>query len=217
MIRINLISDAVQPASRAAAKTSRAGENLASFPLAQAESAGSPGILPAILMVACLLAAVGWLIFDYVRTRNDLAQVQQQIALQQAQLSRLNRLRSEVARFEQQKAAIDRRIQLITQLQANRQESQQLLEFIAQTVDETPSLWLTGVTRKNDSLDIEGRAASINAVARFIGQLKRSGHFADVRMKTTEQQPNRPITTFQFTLAANYLPVQAAPGPKAGG
>jgi Tfp pilus assembly protein PilN len=170
----------------------------------------------ALVMVACLVGAVGWLVFDYTRTRTDLTQVQQQIALQQAQLARLNRLRHEVATFEQQKTAIDHRIQLISQLQANRMESQQLLDFLAQTVNGSPSLWLTGVTRKGNALDIEGRAASIDAVARFISELRRSGHFDQIQIKTTQQQPNHDVPTFQFSLAADFQPADAAAAKDGG-
>jgi Tfp pilus assembly protein PilN len=182
MIRINLISEAIPLAHRA------------------------------LVMVACLVGAVGWLFYDYTRTNAELGRVQQEIVVQQAQLARLTLLRREVATFDQQKATIDHRIQVISQLEADRRESQQLLDSIAQTVNGTPSLWLTGVTRKGDSLAIEGRAASINAVARFISELRRSGRFARIEIKSTEQQPNHQVPTFQFTLAADFQTKASAGG-----
>lgn len=217
MIRVNLIADAGRAPIRGAGKARRGGEAAGATAAATGEIRRAGSLTTAVAMIGCLAGAVGWLAFDYVRTERELGQVRQEVALQQAQLARLNRLRSEVATFEQQKAAIDRRIQLITGLEANRRESQELLEFIAQTVDGTPSLWLTGVTRKGEALNIEGRAGSIDAVARFIGELKRAGHFTDIEMKTTEQQPNRPVTTFQFKLTANYQANGAGPGAKSGG
>ncbi|HVB34991.1 MAG TPA: PilN domain-containing protein [Patescibacteria group bacterium] len=190
MIRINLISEAI--------------------PQARGEPARLAGAAQAVVLALCLALAVGWLVFDYYRTETAVTQVEHQLAVQRVALARLNRLRTEVATFQQQKTAIDRRIQLITQLDANRIQSQQLLESIADTVDRIPLLWLTGLSRKGNSLTIKGQAGSIDAVASFLSQLRRSGHFSEIQMKRTQQQPNSEVTSFNFSVSADYQATPAA-------
>lgn len=196
MIRVNLISEAI--------------------PLAHGEPLRLGAKAQALLLAACLAGAVGWLVLDYYRTETAVAQVERQLVLQRAALAQLNRLQTEVTTFEREKAAIDRRIQLITQLESNRADSQQLLASIAGTVDRTPLLWLTRVSCKGDSLSIEGEAGSISAVAAFISALRFSGHFGQIQMKTTQQQPNSQVPSFNFSLSAEYQPAPAATAAMAG-
>ena len=90
-------------------------------------------------------------------------------------------------RFESQKAVLQQRIDVIETLQRNRTGGQELLQMVANTVVRVDSLWLTSLERKGDSLDIQGEAGSINAVANFITQLKRSGYFDKVEIKEAQE------------------------------
>ena len=91
--------------------------------------------------------------------------------------ARLEQLKQQVDNFEKQKAVLQQRINVIEELQRNRTGGQELLDAIANTVSRTDTLWLTSVDRKGDALTINGSAGSINAVANYITQLKRSGYF----------------------------------------
>ena len=55
--------------------------------------------------------------------------------------------------------------------------------MVANTVVRVDALWLTSLERTGDNLKISGEAGSINAVANFITQLKRSGYFDKVEIK----------------------------------
>ena len=46
--------------------------------------------------------------------------------------------------------------------------------------------------RTGDSLDIAGEAGSINSVANFITQMKRSGYFDKVEIKDAKENDLRP-------------------------
>jgi Tfp pilus assembly protein PilN len=54
-------------------------------------------------------------------------------------------------------------------------------------------------------LTITGSAGSINAVANYITQLKRSGHFQQVEIKESHQdESNKAVQIFIFTLTAQF-------------
>ena len=73
------------------------------------------------------------------------------------------------------------------------------------------------MSRKGNALTIEGTAASVNAVANLITQLKRSGYFQKVEIKETHQdERNTAVQTFLFTLMAEFSLPQGKPvGPAA--
>jgi Tfp pilus assembly protein PilN len=96
---------------------------------------------------------------------------------------------------------------VIEELQRNRTGGQQLLDAIANTVGRTDTLWLTSVDRKGDVLSINGSAGSIDAVANYITQLKRSGYFQQVEIKESHQDSsNKAVQLFLFSLTAQFAP-----------
>jgi Tfp pilus assembly protein PilN len=102
---------------------------------------------------------------------------------------------------------LQQRIAVIEELQRNRTGGQQLLDAIANTVGRTDTLWLTSVDRKGDSLSINGSAGSIDAVANYITQLKRSGYFQQVEIRESHQDPNnKAVQIFVFSLTAQFAP-----------
>ncbi len=119
--------------------------------------------------------------------------------------------------FEKQKAVLQQRISLIEDLQRNRTGGQELLEAIANTVSRTDTLWLNSVERKADALTINGSAGSINAVANYITQLRRSGYFQAVEIKESHQDENsKNVQIFVFSLTAQFgLPQSTSVAPSA--
>jgi Tfp pilus assembly protein PilN len=85
---------------------------------------------------------------------------------------------------------------------------------VANTVSRAENLWLTSMTKKGNTLTLEGAAASINSVANFITALKRSGYFQKIEIKDAKQDDkNMNVKTFMFTINAEIAPT----GPEAGG
>jgi Tfp pilus assembly protein PilN len=71
------------------------------------------------------------------------------------------------------------------------------------------------LTRKGNSLTIVGTAGSINAVAEYITQLKRSGFFQKVEIKEAKQNDDKTVQLFDFTLSADFAPPNKASGSPA--
>jgi Tfp pilus assembly protein PilN len=67
------------------------------------------------------------------------------------------------------------------------------------------------MTRKGNTLAIEGSSASINSVANFITAMKRSGYFQKVEIDETKQEDSKNVETFKFKLNAEINPA----GPQA--
>jgi Tfp pilus assembly protein PilN len=110
---------------------------------------------------------------------------------------------------------LQQRVSTIEQLQRDRTGGQELLDMVANTVSRTENLWLTEMSRKGNTLSMEGSSASINAVANFITALKRSGYFQKVEIKESKQdEKNMAVQTFVFQISAEISPpqpVQARP------
>jgi type IV pilus assembly protein PilN len=178
--------------------------------------------LEATIRVLMLLAAIGLALvilgIRYVTMKGDLDRTNQEIARATQEKARLELVRQQVEQYERDMAALQQRISVIEDLQRNRTGGQELLQMVANTVARTDALWLTSLSRKGNTLSIEGEAASINAVANFITQMKRSGYFGNIEIKEAKENDiTKNVETFFFSMTADFTlpqnqPVQPAPG-----
>ena len=169
--------------------------------------------LQIVFLVAALTISFGFLYIHYWQMDKEDKVVLAHIQKQKGEKARLEQLKQQVENFEKEKAVLQQRIAVIEELQRNRIGGQQLLDAIANTVSRTDTLWLTSVDRKGETLSINGSAGSIDAVANYITQLKRSGYFQQVEIKESHQDAaNKAVQVFIFSLTAQFAP----PAPPTG-
>jgi Tfp pilus assembly protein PilN len=170
--------------------------------------------LQIIFFVGALVISFGVLYYHWQSMTNESAETRIHIQRQTGEKARLEQLKAQVDTFERQKGVLQTRINIIEELQRNRTGGQELLTALANTVSRTDTLWLTSLERTGTALKIEGTAGSINAVANFITQLKRSGYFDEVEIKESQQDSkDTSVQTFTFTLTAQFALPQAKGAP----
>jgi Tfp pilus assembly protein PilN len=171
--------------------------------------------LPVVFIGAGLILGALVLGFFYYTWQKQLNEENTRIKALTAQKTDLEQTKLQVEAFEKQKIVLQQRVSTIEQLQRDRTGGQELLDMVANTVSRTENLWLTDMTRKGNTLSIEGASASINSVANFITALKRSGYFQKVEIKESKQdEKNLAVQTFTFQITAEITPppaVQARP------
>jgi Tfp pilus assembly protein PilN len=181
--------------------------------LGQARPKAAKQALPleATVQVIFFLVAFGLALavlgITYMQDKHQLDETNNRISALRAEKASLEQIKTQVEQFEQQKAILQQRINVIETLQKNRTGGQELLTMVANTVVRVDSLWLTSLERKQDSLDLEGEAGSINAVANFITQLKRSGYFDKVEItEAKEDDLVKGVATYSFKMTAGVAP-----------
>jgi type IV pilus assembly protein PilN len=181
-----------------------------SRPKASKQAVPLEATLQIMLGIAALLIAVVVLWVTYASQKRELDATNARIASLKAEKTSLQQVKQEVDQFEAQKKALQTRIDVIEELQKNRSGAQELLQMVANTVVRVDELWLTSLDRKGNTLEIAGEAGSINAVANFITQLKRSGYFDQIEIKEAkEDDVAKAVTTYGFTMSA-AIATQAA-------
>jgi Tfp pilus assembly protein PilN len=193
MIRINLLGQARPKATKS------------SVPV---ESA-----MQVVMAIVALAAAVIVLGIIYYQQASELTKTQATISQLKAEKASLEQVKQDVDRFESQKATLQQRIDVIETLQKNKSGGQDLLTMVANTVVRVDELWLTSLNRTGNSVDITGEAGSINAVANFITQMKRSGYFDNVEIKDAKENDVKPgVETYLFNMSATINPQGVAQG-----
>lgn len=167
-----------------------------------------------VLFAAALVLTVVVLLVMYHQKSQELASIETHISSLQVERARLQQTKAEVQRFEQEKAVLQQQINVIEALQANRSGGQQLLQMVANTVERSDSLWLTSLDRKGNALNLTGEAGSIDAIANFITQMRRSGYFDKIDIQeAAENDIVKGEQTYAFTMSAQVS--QAKPAGEA--
>ena len=187
MIRINLLGQTRPKAARRAADTGAA--------------------LPLVFILAGVVLGGLFLFYFYHSWQTQLADETKRIKTLQAQKTELEQIKQQVEAFEKQKQVLQQRVGTIEQLQRDRTGGQELLDEVANTVSRAENLWLTTMTKKGSTVNLEGAAASINSVANFITALKRSGYFTKIEIKDAKQDEKATgVQTFLFSINAEIAP-----------
>jgi type IV pilus assembly protein PilN len=184
-------------------------------PKAQRQTVPIEATLQYVLLAIALVVSLGALWGHYILLSGENTKVVAHIEKQTGEKARLEQLKQQVDNFEKQRVILQQKIGVIEGLQRNRTGGQELLEAIANTVSRTDTLWLVSVERKGDALTINGAAGSLNAVANYITQLRRSGYFQSVEIKESHQdESNKTVQIFLFSLTAQFgLPQSAGAAP----
>jgi type IV pilus assembly protein PilN len=138
-------------------------------------------------------------------------------------------LLSEVKQFEDRRAQLQQRVQLIEQLRGGQSIPVQLLDHVSRSLPDM--LWLTTMEQDSGAVTIEGRSTTLIALSDFVGNLgntpllQKPIEIVNSQVETaanaaqTKGQP--PVETIKFTVRAQLAnaapPAARGAGAGAGG
>ncbi len=102
-----------------------------------------------------------------------------------ARIELLKKEIGEVEKFKVRKAELQKKVDIISNLQKGRVGPVKVLETISTTIPETS--WIDKMTLSGDKIVVEGIAMNNAAVAEFMTALTKSGRFRDVVLGTADQ------------------------------
>ena len=114
---------------------------------------------------------------------------------------RLADIKARYLELEKQKDLYERRVNVIHQLQENQKGPSTLLTMIGDTVNKTDAVWLNSMREEGNNITLDGMALSVDAVASLMRNLKASGYFKNVEIKSTFQDDSlKNMAAFSFML-----------------
>lgn len=199
MIRINLLTEARATATR---KTSLlpSGARLNNLILLGGVAAG-------ILYIGIMALVL------HARSKN----LDEEIARAQEEVARLKSIIDEVKGYEDKKASLEAKIQLINNLKTNQKGPVRLMDEISRALPDL--VWLTELAVSGDQVSLKGRTLSPNAVATYLENLKKSPFFAEpVFRNLGRDQGSQGIYTWEMTLTfTNTQALSVAPATAPSG
>ena len=171
------------------------------------------------LLVAALAVGIPYKILS-----GQIAEIQGELETERAEERRLAGIQAQIRQYQTQQQQPESRINTINQLQRSQAGPVQLLNMLGVVVNKTPNLWLRTLRRRGPRVLLNGEAGTVNQIADFIENLKKTGLFVDVQIRDSFQDnPAENVVRFKFNLDCEWRPggppqqVPPAPAPKAAG
>jgi|SRR5579864_245045 len=168
------------------------------------------------LTIACSLILVlagvfiGW---RYWAVGRDSAQLDVDIANAQAETTRLHTVIEQVQQFEQRKAQLQQRVQLIEQLRKGQTGPVHMLDQISRSLPNM--LWLSELKQNEktpEEVQIDGRCTTLTGLSDFVSNLEATGYFKkSIEIVSTVAEPTPQVgELIKFTIKAQFqTPVDA--------
>jgi len=185
MIKINLLAGTEKAKARAAR-------------VPKFEGVGSLGqnVLMAGVVVLALLF-IGWRWYSLASEQRLL---QSEIVKAQAEKERLQAIIRKGEEYKAKKELLERKITLITQLKRNQSGPVHLLDEVSKQLPDF--LWLDSMNEAGQSITIQGKATTYNAVSNFYNNLTGSRYFQNVVLGSISAIP----VGVTFSLTCQFLP-----------
>jgi len=149
------------------------------------------------------------------------------ITAREAEMKKLDATLKEVKKFQSEQEEIEQKLAIIDQIEAARMGPVKIMDELATRIPQR--VWLTKMSEKNGTLELEGRSIDAEVVADFAAALEESPLLSGIDLQETKLEEVDGLKLSDFRLTARYPFVKspdengkgkakgAAPAKPAGG
>jgi type IV pilus assembly protein PilN len=202
LIRINLLTETKAAAARKRAPLIPVGARLNNF-----------------LFFGAFALGLAYIVVMGLTLLSRRSQLEEEIVKARLEADRLRSIIEEVKEYEDKKASLEAKIQLINALKTNQKGPVRLMDEVSKALPDL--VWLNQLDVAGNQITMKGKTLSPNAVATYLENLKKSPFFAEPVFKSLGQDGGGSGTyTWEMTLTFNPAAVLAsapvpAPAPAA--
>jgi type IV pilus assembly protein PilN len=141
------------------------------------------------------------------------SQLDDEIVKARLEADRLKSIIEEVKEYEDKKASLEAKIQLINSLKTNQKGPVRLMDEISKALPDL--VWLTVLEVSGNTVSMRGKTLSPNAVATYLENLKKSPFFAEPVFKVLGQDGGN-SGTYSWEMTLTFIPsavLASAPAP----
>lgn len=165
----------------------------------------------ALVFIVSAVVAFGIVGFFYKYWSSEIDTLNKQKAEQLRERDRLAQIRAENDRYRQQLDQLQRRQDTIQQLQNAKVGPVDYMDRLGDVVNRSNDLYLLTVTPDGARVAIRGQSNSVESIANFIADLKRTGSFDEVQLRQYYQDDQHSRLSFKFNLDCVYKLPSATP------
>lgn len=146
-----------------------------------------------------LVLLVGFCAWRFVAISRQIAVVEGQNRDLRTEIEDLKKIVGQVEVYEKSKAELEKKLEVINTLRANKTGPVHVLDEIATRIPE--KAWLQSLETQGNRIKLSGMAVNNETVATFMSALEDSEYFGEVFLEKIEQAPRegQRLKTFEIT------------------
>ena len=148
-------------------------------------------------VILASLVVMAWLWFGQKSQLNKLGQ---EIAAAEAEKQRLKNVNDDKAKFEKEKAEMERKLGIITKLQKERIIPVHLFDELTKVVNVGAPVWINNYAYTAGGVTMEGFSLSHEALRPIVDGLEKSPYYQAVDLLYSERQIMRDREVYHFSI-----------------
>ncbi|MEO6325082.1 MAG: PilN domain-containing protein [Thermoanaerobaculia bacterium] len=141
---------------------------------------GGAGRLNVFLLAGAIALGIAVIGVEYWLRNAQQKEVDEKVRVAQAEVTRLDAILKEVKDYEDKKARLQKKVDLINQLKQNQRGPVRLMDEVSRALPDL--LWVERMDYKSNAIELVGKALNPNAVANFLENLKRVPAFQEPKV-----------------------------------
>ena len=154
-------------------------------------------------LVIPLIVLAGLFLFHRMET-NRITEIQANIAKANTEIQRLKKEIGEVEKFKSRKAELQKKVDIISDLQTGRTMPVKVFEAVSTSIPE--KCWIDKMDMTSDQISLSGVALNNHTIANFMTALGQSGRFQNVVLGAAEQTTVTGVKLMKFNLTFDAMP-----------
>ncbi len=164
--------------------------------------------IPAVVSALVLIFAVIGIL--YFLQSNNLDTSRKTLEEKKATLAEKENVLKTLAKLEQTRKMLDRKVKIIQNLNAKKQTTVKMMDQLSRALPEM--VWLTNLKFNNGLLSLTGSALSNNMIADFINNLKSTNYFFNIQFKDSNRKKVSGVDVFKFRLKCSFKDISEKKG-----
>ena len=153
-------------------------------------------LLFSIFLILLLIGSVGW----WQATKSTLAGVQKDNRQLEEEIANLKKIIGEVDEYKAQQALLEKKLEVIRQLKANKTGPVHMLDELALRIPE--KLWLESVAESAQKVTLRGVSINNEVIATFMNKMEESDYFKEVYLVSIQSREEADLKLKEFTITS---------------
>ena len=154
--------------------------------------------------IALPLAVLAGTLYFHTTVSGKISRLNADIVKANADIERLKKEIGEVEKFKVRKAELQKKVDIISNLQKGRTGPVRHLEALSAAIPE--KCWIDKLDLKGETVTLSGIALNNHTIANFMTELGKSGKFQDVVLGSADQMNLKGVKLMRFNLTFKVKP-----------
>lgn len=155
-----------------------------------------------------IIAVLGVIVATHQSQKNSIDEVRRKISVTDKRINDLKDVEQKVEEFKEKNKELERRIQVIAELEKKRTGPLYVMEALSDSIPE--KAWISDLQSKGNNASISGVAWNEFTVSDFMKSLQKSSYFGNVNLKVIKKTNvnNLPLRSFEISSSLNFSGVK---------